>query len=88
MAKDRLDNHTRELIQKKIGRPALNTDFGPMSAADRQRRLRNGKKSVQILMSEKELAKLQKYCSRHAVTRHSLVCDLIKRLRLTIPPDF
>ena len=87
MAKDELDKATRELIPKKIGRPSIYEDGIPMTAAERQERTRAGRKAVQVLMTEAQLKKLTKYCARHEISRHELVCSMIKRLRMSIPPD-
>ena len=87
MAKDKLDKHTKgDLVPKKIGRPTVYLDYGPMTAAERQERSRAGRKSVQVLMTEAQLDKLKRYCDRHGITRHKLVCDMIKKLRMGIPP--
>ena len=86
MVKDVLDKDTRELVAKKIGRPTVYEDGIPMTAAERQERVRAGRKSVQILMTELQLEKLTRYCERHEVTRHELVCGMIKQLRMRIPP--
>ena len=85
MAKDRLDGHTMDMIGGKPGRPLIHPEWGPMGDKERQQRCRAGRKSVQIYLSEKEKARLIKYCKRHDISRHKLITNVIRSLRLTQP---
>ena len=52
--KDEKDPGTIDMIEKKIGRPCLDVHHGPMSGAERSRKLREGVVAVNISKKAKE----------------------------------
>jgi len=87
MAKDSRDKHTIDGVPKKIGRPALDPEKGPMSGAEYQRKHRAGKASIQVLITLEEDNKLKKYCKKYRVRKSAVIRAMIEKLRMTTPPD-
>lgn len=85
MAKDERDKQTIDMIEKKMGRPLIYPEWGPMTEKERQERSRAGRVSIRFFVDEKDRDKLDKYIKRHGGNRNDFIKSVINSLRLTKP---
>jgi hypothetical protein len=82
MSKDILDDHTVDALPRKVGRPAVG-DNGPMSNADRQRKMNKGKTIVRV--TNARMAKIKEIALRKGIKAQEVIDSMIDRAKL--PPS-
>ncbi len=80
MAKDIKDPGTIDFVPNKVGRPVVNPDMGPLSSAEKMRRYRAGKKTIQI--SNELWPKVELIGERLGVTPIEALEQIIRKARL------
>lgn len=79
MAKDPLDPGTIDGLPKALGRPVLDPERGPMSAAERKRKQREGRRTVEFHLKAVDVARLDK--QRGEMTRDEWLASILKPKR-------
>jgi hypothetical protein len=79
MSKDDLDQHTDDILPKKIGRPTIK-ETGPLSSTERSRRLRAKKKAIQITLER--YGKIEEIALRKGIKPQEVIDSMIDRARL------
>ncbi|MES9906748.1 MAG: hypothetical protein ABW168_29225 [Sedimenticola sp.] len=77
-----LDSNTKKVVPKKVGRPCINPDSGPMSEVERQRKILAGRVALRLFLTDTVAEKLREYCKRHGISRHELMSGMIDKLNM------
>ncbi len=79
--KDDRDTHTMDGLPKKMGRPVLDLDAGPLTPAQKMARYRQGKAVVQFRLMDKDKNKLMALAKKKGLHRDELLTAWIRRAR-------